>query len=181
MQHPLRAIANEFDSYMQDRARRLGYSVRMAQADATCAPGGAARFALVEFANALSVAGRDVLTARDGMRALDDRAHFVAWCAEPGALVQVNVYRHEMRPGGGASGRVGVRAFAEAFFGDPQGRSLPRDAFTAYLDWLAAGTHGADANAAVLALAVRAPDTRELLLVRLPSVAAAHDWVRRNR
>lgn len=181
----LQAIANEFDSYMQDRAQRLGYRVRALCGQSAQAPPASGRYALVEFSDGLPQPGRDAFAAPGAMRAHHDRGHFVAWSGAPGALVQVNIQRHELYrggngggDGGGDGGRMGVRTFAEEFFGNPQGRSLSRDALRAYLDWLVAATPAANAtSAAMQTLAIQAPDARELLLVRLPSAAAARDWL----
>jgi len=175
--HP---IANEFASYLQDRARRLAYGVRQLSHDAAYALPASARLALVEFLEAWPDTSLHGALVHSAMLDHHDRSHFAAWAGQPGALVQVNVYRHEAgrlgHAGEGVAGRIGVRAFAEEFFSDEHGRSLPLDAFRAYLGWLAAATRGANP----VALAIRAPHTRELVLVRLPSAAAANDWLRRQ-
>lgn len=178
MQNSLQAIANEFDSYMQDRAQRLGYRVHFPSPDAVWGLTASTRLALVSFADRVPLPATSAFTVPEGMRMLHDRGHFVAWSGESGALVQVNVYRHETAGDRDQEGRVGVRTFAEAFFGDPQRRSLTLDESSYYLGWLAERVVGAEPGA--LALAVRMPDTRELALVRLPSLAATHHWVRRN-
>lgn len=178
MQSHVPAIANEFDSYMQDRAQRLGYGVRWLSADEAYALPAEARLALVEFR--ASPAEHRAIPAN--MQAYHDRGHFVAWAEAAGALVQMNVCRKETRGGGSAAGavsRIGVRTFAEEFFGNEQGYSLALDEFRAYLGGLAADPP-ADTGAAALALAVRIPEARALLLVRLPSIAAAKAWLPRN-
>lgn len=171
MQNHVLAIANEFDSYMQDRAQRLGYGVRWPSIADTAALSASARLALVEFRDALA----DGHAIAEEMRGHRDRGHFVAWAEEAGALVQMNVYRREIGAGAGqgAASRIGVRTFAEEFFGNAQGRSLALDEFKLYLGSLAAG----NGSAATLALVARNPETRELLLVHLPSVRAAANWL----
>lgn len=178
----LQPIANEFDSYLQDRALRVGYSVRMLPADTGWELPGAATLALVEFADALPGACADDYFTQHGMQARHDRCHVIAWAGGQGALVQVNTYRHEAC-GGHASGhtgqasRVGARAFAEAFFASPQAHSLPPAEFRAYLDWLAAEPRHPRAGG--VALAILAPGPRQLALVRFPSVTAVRDWLLR--
>lgn len=178
MQNSLQAIANEFDSYMQDRAQRLGYRVHFPSPDAVWGLTASSRMALMAFADRVPLPASAAFTLPDSMRTLHDRGHFVAWSGESGALVQVNVYRHEAAAGHDHDGRVGVRTFAEAFFGDPQHHSLTLDESSYYLGWLAETIVGAEP--AALALAISMPNTRELALLRLPSLAAAHHWVRRN-
>lgn len=174
------AIANEFDSYLQDRARRLGYQVRMLAADAPFALPHTARLALVEFQHAGCHARCQALAAHSGMRDCHDRGHYLAWAEHAGALVQMNVWRNEAC-GHGADGlarRVGVRTFAEQFFGDLHGRSLSRSECGAYLGWLTAATGGLkDAADSMVTLAARLPGPRQLALARLPSVAAAYVWL----
>jgi hypothetical protein len=174
MPHPALPIANEFDSYMQDRAQRLGYRVMFHPIGAACTLPASGRLALVECTASL----RDAAPCPDfgahaGLAAHHDRGHFIAWAGEPGALVQVNVKRREAGGDHDGAGRVGVRTFAEEFFGDGDQRSLPLADFTAYLAWLAA-----EAAPCLLALAARLPETRQLILARAPSAQAALAWLR---
>lgn len=180
MPHFAHPIANEFASYLQDRAKRLAYGVRQLSHDAAYALPASGRVALVEFLDALPATSLHDALAHSAMLEHHDRGHFAAWAEQPGALVQVNVYRHEIgrhrKAGEGAAGRIGVRVFAEEFFSDGHCRSLPPDAFRTYLGWLASAAHSANP----VALVIRAPHARELVLVRLPSAAAANDWLRRQ-
>ncbi|MRV72587.1 hypothetical protein GJ700_12805 [Duganella sp. FT92W] len=177
MPNPVQPIANEFDSYLQDRAQRQGYQVRWLFTDNAWPLPGSARVALVEFAASLTdMAPRRDVTAPGAMRDLHDRGHFIAWAGEAGALVQVNVHRHELGGDGDlAAGRIGVRTFAEEFFTQAQARSLSLTESLAYLDWLTG-----DAAPSMVELAIRLPESRELLLVRAPSLQAAAAWLRRH-
>lgn len=182
MLNHLQPIANEFDSYLQDRARRAGYSVRMLTADAAWEFPAGATLALVEFAGALPDASGDDYFTQGGMQARHDRCHAIAWASEQGALVQVNGYRQEVRGAGGSghaglASRSGARTFAEAFFANPQAHSLPPHEFQPYLDWLAGEPRHARAGG--VALAILAPGPRQLALVRFPSVTATRDWLAR--
>lgn len=178
MPNPVQPIANEFDSYLQDRAQRLDYQVRWLFTDNAWPLPASARVALVEFAASLTdLAPRRDVTAPGAMRDLHDRGHFIAWTGEAGALVQVNVYRHELGGEGHATGagRIGVRTFAEEFFNQAQARSLSLTESLAYLDWLTG-----DAAPSMVELAVRLPESRELLLVRAPSLHSAAAWLRQH-
>lgn len=180
MFHQVQAIANEFDSYLQDRAQRLGYQVRMPAAGTPFALPPTARLALVQFHRAECPSLCRALAANSDMRDRHDRGHYVAWAEDAGALVQLNAWRGE------ACGQVGARAFAEQFFADEQGRSLSPGECGAYLDWLVAATGGPADTAqsaahSMVTLAVRLPATRQLALVRLASAADARAWVNRAR
>ncbi len=202
MQPHIQAIANEFDSYMQDRAQRLGYRVGMGGPEAglvsTACVTACARLALVEFSDpqrAVPMPDQD----DGGMAALRRRGHVLAWARGAGALVQVN-------------GEIGARTFAEEFFADDGRRSLSLAESRVYLGWLAALALSTDAATAAtpastlpaansaappsalpataqpsvpdapspLALAIRQPAVRTLLLVRTASAASALAWLRRH-
>ena len=158
------AIANEFDSYLQDRAQRLSYQVRTVPDNAPCALADTDRLALVEFADP-ALRGPMDADAPPAMRPYRERGHFMAWADHPGALVQVN-------------GTIGARTFAEQFFADAAQRSLPLPALRDYVAWLAAGQPGVPA--APVTLLILMPAARELALVRLPSMAATQAWLRRQ-
>ncbi|GAB2838290.1 hypothetical protein GCM10027277_01450 [Pseudoduganella ginsengisoli] len=154
-------IANEFDSYMQDRAQRLGYQTRFLSADRVTPLPPSGCYALVEFSDP---ATRAPLLAEPGINRYRERGHFTAWADQAGGLVQIN-------------GTIGARTFAEEFFGDTPRRSLPLPEFNAYVDWFAAAT--ASHEAQLLTLAISAPDARALMLVRTPSASAAAAWLQR--
>lgn len=154
------AIANEFDSYMQDRAQRLGYRTRFLPPDEHYSPHATSNVALIEFSDA---AGCQPPMAQRRMADYRNRGHFCAWTEQAGGLVQIN-------------GQTGVRTFAEEFFSETGRRSLPLREMAAYLDWLI--TSGA--SAALLTLAIQAPASRELVLVRFPSWRVAGQWLQRD-
>ena len=169
MNNPERSIANEFDSYLRDRARRAGWRLAASAPGDACGAGelaGGARLALVAFQGLPGGADAAPFSPA-GMQALRGHCHFVAWAETPGALVQVR--RHD------GVDSVGARAFAEAFFAAGHEMSLAPDAFQAYLDCLAEGVNG---GAFPLALLVTHGALREAALVPLPSVAAARGWLR---
>lgn len=203
------SIADEFNGFMRDRASMLGYRIHSFSLDGQDRDAGAdyvlsdsSRFALVEFkyqqANLISERHKprrlslcQGLAARRDMRAYHDNCHFVAWAELPAMTMQMNVYRKEIcncRVFGDASGlrdegadiggRVRARIFVDEFFDAEYGRSLSIDEFNDYLGWLMTETSGATRS--TLELIARDPHADDLVLVRLPSITSAHEWLQEN-
>jgi len=203
------SIANEFNSYMRDRAMMLGYNIHSFSLDGQDRDVGAdyvlsdaSRFALVEFkyqfANLISekhksrrLALCQGLASRQDMREYHDSCHFVAWAELPAMTMQMNVYRKEIcnrrvfsDPSGLPDevaqivGRVRPRAFVEQFFDHEYDRSLSLEEFNEYLGWVMTETSGATQS--TVELIARDPNADDLVLVRLPSITSAHDWLQQN-
>jgi hypothetical protein len=66
----------------------------------------------------------------------------------------------------------------EEFFDYEHGRSLSLEEFNEYLEWLMTETSGSTQS--TVELIARDPNEDDLVLVRLPSITAAHDWLQQN-
>lgn len=201
------SLADQFNGFMRDRATRLGYNIHSFSLDGQDRDVGAdyvlsdaSRFALVEFkyqfANLVSERTKPkrltlckALTKRSDMREHHDSCHFVAWAEK--SEMQLNVYRKEIcnrRIFGDASeledevadtsGRVRAKTFVNEFFDFDYGRSLSLEDFNEYLGWLMTETSGASRS--TVELLARDPNADDLVLVRLPSITAAHAWLQNN-
>lgn len=176
MSYLVQSNASEFECYLRDRAQRLGYRTTVLTLDDDTVLPQTGSLALVEFRETLPEALPlcHALDADSAMRALHDQAHCIAWAEQSGGLVQLNVVRNECGNDVTAeerdASRMGVRRFAEEFFGGGPPRTLPICDFQAYLAWLATVATGPAAP--MLAVVARVPDAKELLIQWAPSLEA---------
>lgn len=131
------------------------------------------------------------LAANCDMRSLHDRCHFISWAEGPSLSVKTNIYRHEIcnrgvfGDGCGLSEasscsvtRVPAGVFATEFFTTASPRSLSLEEFERYLEWVLTETSASTKS--TLELIAHNPDSNELTLVRLSSIAQAQTWVRNH-
>ncbi|AFY30137.1 hypothetical protein Cyagr_3055 [Cyanobium gracile PCC 6307] len=205
MQHE-QSFADSFNSFMRSKAQQYGCSFHSFSVDGQDRDAGsdyvltdANRFAMVEF----KYTSRDLLSeknkprrlvlckkllARDDMRILHDKCHFVSWTEPPTMSVRTNIYRHEICTRAVFGAHCGLEAdlandatraqaavFAEEFFSGAGIRSLSLNDFQTYVAWVMAET-SASSNT-TLELLTHDPSAKELTLVRFSSLSQAHSWV----
>lgn len=208
MQHE-QSFADAFNAFMRRKATEHGCRFHSFSVDGQDRDAGADylltdsdRFALVEF----KYSSDDLISEKHkprrltlcrglalngDMRSLHDRCHFISWAEGPSLSVKTNIYRHEIcnrRVFGDSCGlseisscsvtRASAGVFATEFFSAPNPRSLSLEEFETYLAWLLTETSASTRS--TLELIAHNPDSNDLALIRLGSIAQAQTWVRNH-
>lgn len=131
------------------------------------------------------------LQQRFDMVEFHDQCHFIVWSALETGKVHANIYRHEVcnlfTLGAGSdmvdqlpfvASRVSALKFVEDFFHPSASRSLTREAFQEYLEWLLVET--SESSNSTVELVAFNPDEEDLVLVRFSTLEATQDWLLRN-
>jgi hypothetical protein len=203
------SLASIFKDFMQSKAPEYGCRFHWFPLDGQDRDAGADylltdsdRFAIVEFKYADSdlVSERlkpkrltlcQKLLTRADMCALHDRCHFISWTHGPLRVVKTNIYRNEVctrtvfgptcgLPAQGPTDdtRASADLFTSDFF-DPAGtRSLSLAEFEGYVAWLLTETSASTRT--TLELIAHNPNSNDLALVQLNSLAEAQAWVRKH-
>jgi hypothetical protein len=201
------SFADEFNAFMRSKALQYGCGFHSFSLDGQDRDAGADylitdsnRFAIVEFKytqNDLVSEKHKLrrltlcreLQNRVDMRAYHDACHFVSWTESSSGQVRTNIYRHEIctqRVFGRESGLsaqepigntwVSAATFARDFFRQGGGRSLSLAEFEGYIAWVLTETSASTTS--TLELMAHNPNSNDLVLVRLNSIAQAQEWVR---
>ncbi len=161
------------------------------------------RFALIEFKFSQREIGNEAKKPRRlrlcqelennrEMKDLHDHGHFIAWAERPQFLGRCNIYRHEVcnRAVFGSdcglqasspqdSERVFASEFADQFFASSGSRSLSLEEFERYLAWVLRSPSGSTRQS--LELLTYDEHSDECLMVVLPSVRDAYNWMQSRR
>ena len=131
------------------------------------------------------------LLNRQDMTDYHDKCHFITWSESDSGLIKTNIYRKEIcnksifgescglvNPLPSQASQVSANAFADDFFGSQGLRSLSLHEFETYLAWVLTETSASTKS--TVELLARNPNTNELSVKRLNSIAEAQEWVKDN-
>jgi hypothetical protein len=131
------------------------------------------------------------LLNRNDMRVLHDKCHFISWAEAPLLTVMINIYRHEICTQAVFGHSCGLSAqvptvttrtqtgsFAQGFFSSNSSRSLSLADFEVYIAWVLTKT--STSTKSTLELIAYNPQSYNLALVRLTSIAEAQTWVQEH-
>jgi hypothetical protein len=129
-----------------------------------------------------------LVAERRDMRNLHDQCHFIAWTDSATEDGRLNIYRNEVcnesvfGTGCGLnaeqadeSTRIWGADFAEEFLRKDSVRSVSREDFEAYVEWVMRDTSGASKS--TLTLLALDPHLRRMKSVRLQSLAEVYQWM----
>lgn len=200
------SFADTFQSFMRNEALRCCCRFHSFSLDGQDRDAGADyiltdadRFAIVEFkytANDL-VSEKfkyrrftlcQKLLDRDDMGEYHDKCHFVSWTEPPSRNVKINIYRNEICAqsvfGNDCSlplvtpkveTQTFAKQFAKDFFSSGGAVTLSLEEFQAYVDWVLTDTSGSSRS--TLELVAYNPESNDLALIHLNSIAEAQLWV----
>lgn len=204
------AYADAFNKYMEQKARSCGYSYQFFSVDGQDRDVGgdyvisdSNRFTLVEF----KYLERDCLhesrkkrrlelckglVEREDMRNLHDKCHFISWIDSQSDASFMHIYRKVVCNQGVFGATCGlemesaeletcvpVSEFSDQFFQPISMRSLSLMEFDRYVAWVMTKTSGSIRT--TLELMTFDIYSRELTMVRLPSIERAHQWMQNHR
>lgn len=131
------------------------------------------------------------LTINKEMLSSHDKCHFISWAEGREMFVRTNIYRKEVcnkKIFGDGCGltmclpepdsSIPAIEFVDNFFHNPPRASLSLRDFELYIAWVLQKTSGSTRS--TLELLTFNPDSIDLVLVRLDSIKAAQDWVRKH-
>lgn len=126
------------------------------------------------------------LLNRQDMTDYHDQCHFITWSELGSGLIKTNIYRKEIcniSIFGESCGltktspnQVSANTFADDFFGSQGLCSLSLHEFETYLGWVLTETSASTKS--TVELLARNPNTNELSVKRLNSIAEAKTWVK---
>lgn len=208
MQHE-QSSADIFRDFIKEQACKKGYKFHAFSLDGQDRDAGADyvltdsdRLAIVEFKyaerNLISEKYKprrltlcQELLNRQDMVERHDKCHFITWSESNSGLVKVNIYRKEIcnvSVFGSSCGlidtspdkfsQVTANTFVDEFFDSRGLRSLSLNEFETYLAWILKETSASTKS--TVELLARNPNTDELSVKRLNSIAEALNWVKDN-